>query len=55
MAWATPCKRNVECADGSDEEGCESPLSITILVLICAGLVLHFYLSQQDSSYNIKG
>ena len=40
MAWATPCNGNTECADGSDEEGCGSPLLITIIIVISAGVVL---------------
>ena len=26
MRWATPCDGKVECIDGRDEQGCESPI-----------------------------
>ena len=43
IRWATPCDGKVECIDGRDEQGCESPiwlllavLLVTIFALLCS-------------------
>ena len=46
MTWATPCDGNRECIDGSDEEGCDTPVWMLPLILFGIGvlLVINFFL-----------
>ena len=38
--WATPCDGEVECFDGRDEQGCESPVWLLPAVLLVAIFLL---------------
>ena len=40
MTWATPCDGEVECFDGRDEQGCESPIWLLPAVLLVAIFLL---------------
>ena len=40
FTWATPCDGNIECIYGSDEEGCETPISMLALILFGVGFLL---------------
>ena len=53
MTWATPCDDNRECIDGSDEEGCDTPIWMLTLILFGVGvlLVINFFLYSFKSIY----
>ena len=62
MTWATPCDGNRECIDGSDEEGCDTPVWMLPLILFGIGVLLvinfflysfkHIYEAVRNISYN---